>query len=460
MTRSRLLNAVPFALLAVGCVPGAVDYSALRSSAEARQRAAGSALAPTNATVQALLSRPLSAEAAAQVALLNNTGVRATVEELAIAQAQLARVRRLPNPSAEASVKFGPEKAIIELGAMLDLTDLALFAARSGAASAAVDAAKLSSVGAVLDLSFETRRAFYSYQASAELVELRRTVVQAFNASADLAARLRQAGNITELDAASQRAFFEESRLQLQRAEQDEAAAKERLNALMGLWGRGVAWQAPRRLPERPAKEPATDRLESLAIERSLDLAATKHRFGAAARRANVAVAQGILPELKAGAVAARHDGVWGIGPGVEVEVPLFYQGQGEIGVAKAEMRQQKNLYTHTAVRVRAAARSAATRLHTSGEAVQYYREVLMPLKQTVLNESQLQYNGMLIGAFQLLQAKRDQIETAVAYVEQLRDYWIARLDVEQLLAGRITSDTPSGSAPAANRPNASTDTH
>ncbi len=71
-----------------------------------------------------------------------------------------------------------------------------------------------------------------------------------------------------------------------------------------------------------------------------------------------------------------------------------------------------------------------------------------MPLKQTVLDESQLQYNAMLIGAFQLLQAKRDQIETAAAYIEQLRDYWVARLDVEQLLAGRITLDMPSGPAP------------
>lgn len=451
------LLVVPTALLGVGCFPGAVDYSALRSAAEARQRSAGSALAPSNATVQDLLSRPLSAEAAAQVALLNNTGVRAAVEELGIAEAQLARARRMPNPSVEAALKFGPDSPEVELGAMLDLTELALLAVRSGAARSAVDAAKLSSVGAVLDLSFDTRRAFYGYQAAVEVVELRRTVVQAFNASADLAARLRRAGNITELDAASQRAFFEESRLQLQQAEQNAATAKERLNSLMGLWGRGVDWQAARRLPDRPTREPATDQLESLAIERSLDLAAAKHRFGAAARRANAALAQGILPELKAGVLAERDDSKWAVGPGVEVELPLFYQGQGEVGVAKAQMRQQQNLYTHTAVRIRAAARHAATRLAASGQAVQYYREVLMPLKQTVLDESQLQYNAMLIGAFQLLQAKRDQIETAAAYIQQLRDYWIARLDVEQLLAGRITSDIPSGSAPAEPRPTAGT---
>ena len=44
----------------------------------------------------------------------------------------------------------------------------------------------------------------------------------------------------------------------------------------------------------------------------------------------------------------------------------------------------------------------------------------------------------MNIGVFQLLQAKRDQIETARAYVETQREYWIARSELEQLLSGRL----------------------
>ena len=452
--------ALPLALLAVACAPRAVDYSSLRSAVEHRQRAAGSSLASNSASVQGLLSRPLTAEAAAQVALLNNTGVRAAVEELGIAEADLARVRRLPNPTAEAALQFGHDEPKLEIGAMIDLTELVLLAARSGAASAAIGAAKLAAIGAVLDLSFETRRAFYRYQAATEAVELRRTVVQAFNASADLATRLRRAGNITELDAATERAFFEESRLELQQAEHNAIAAREHLNALMGLWGRGTEWQAMSRLPDRPAREPPTEKLESLAIERSLDLAAAKQRFGAAARRADVAQAQGLLPELKAGVAAEREDAEWAVGPAVEIELPLFYQGQGEVAVAKAQMRQQQSLYTDTAVRVRAAARVAAARLNTASQAVHYYRTVLMPLKQKVIDESQLQYNAMLIGAFQLLQAKRDQVETATAYIQHLREYWLARLDVEQLLAGRITSDTSSRAAPGARTTTATQDAH
>jgi cobalt-zinc-cadmium efflux system outer membrane protein len=368
---------------------------------------------------------------------LNNRGVSAKLEELAITEAELVANRRLPNPTAEGAMRFdGDGSPELEVGAMLDLTDLVLLAPRSGAASAAVDAAKLAAIGAIIDLSFDARRAFYAYQAGAELLELRRTVLQAFEAAADLAVRMREAGNITELDLANQRSSFEEARLELQQAELAVASTREQLNALLGLWGHGVEWKAEPRLPQPPERELETQALENAAIAGSLDLAIAKQRFTAAARRVNVARAQGFLPELKAG-VSAERDEAWAVGPAVEIEVPLFYQGQGEIGVATAQMRQARNLYTDAAVGIRALARTTAVELKASREAALYYKHVLLPLKQKVVEQSQLEYNAMLIGLFQLLQAKRDQVQTASMYVQRLRDYWIARTNAEQLLAGR-----------------------
>ena len=50
----------------------------------------------------------------------------------------------------------------------------------------------------------------------------------------------------------------------------------------------------------------------------------------------------------------------------------------------------------------------------------------------------------MLIGAFQVLQAKRDQIDAGQSYVLSLRDYWTARVELDQILAGRfVRSDRP-----------------
>jgi cobalt-zinc-cadmium efflux system outer membrane protein len=429
--RAMLLG---LALAAGACSPAAVDWNALTAAAEARNPG-GTRHKDEN--VGRLLSRPLTADSAARVAVLNNRGLRAAVEELGIAEGRLSQARRLPNPSVEGAMRFeGEGRPELEVGAMIDLTDLLLLSSRSGAAGAEVEAAKLAAIGSVLDVTFDTRRAFYEYQAAAELLELRRKVLETFDASADLAKRLREAGNITELDLANQQSLFEEARFEVREAEVELRASRERLNALMGLWGRGTEWRAEARLPAIPAQEIALERLESAAVARSLELAILKHRVSAADRRSNLARAEGLLPELKAGVSAERAD-EWSVGPAVEIELPLFYQGQGAVGVANAETRKQRELFADVAVNVRASARNAVSRLSAKREAALHYKSVLLPLKARVVEQTQLEYNGMLIGLFQLLQAKRDQVNTAAAYVERQREYWIARTNVEQLLAGR-----------------------
>src|SRR5690606_18152822 len=90
---------------------------------------------------------------------------------------------------------------------------------------------------------------------------------------------------------------------------------------------------------------------------------------------------------------------------------------------------------------IRAAARAAAARLVAARDRVRFYEEVLLPMRQTVLEETQLQYNAMATSAFELLRAKRTQVDAQRSHVEALRDYWIARAEVEQLIAGRLVQN-------------------
>lgn len=96
---------------------------------------------------------------------------------------------------------------------------------------------------------------------------------------------MREAGNVRELDVASEQAFAEEAKLDLRLAEIALRESREQLNALMGLWGEETqAWAAaPARLSDPPREPLDSERLESRAIERSLDLAAAGHLIAAAA---------------------------------------------------------------------------------------------------------------------------------------------------------------------------------
>jgi cobalt-zinc-cadmium efflux system outer membrane protein len=269
------------------------------------------------------------------------------------------------------------------------------------------------------------------------MLELRRTVLAAMRASVEAAESLRQAGNITDLDLATDRQFLEQARVAFARAETEASATRERLSAMLGLWGTKNIWAAPARLPDPPASELSTDTLEQRAVERSVDLAMARARYAAAAKRANLARAEGWLPELKAG-VSAQREGSWSVGPAAEIQVPLLYQGQGQVDAALAEARRQEHVHEDLAVHVRSAARTAATKLRSARESAMHYRSVVLPLGDQILGETQLQYNAMGIGVFQLLQTKREQVEAARTYVELLRDYWVARTEVARLEAGRV----------------------
>jgi cobalt-zinc-cadmium efflux system outer membrane protein len=385
-----------------------------------------------------LLSKPLTAESAARIALLNNRGLRAQIDNLAIAQSAHASVQHLPNPTLEGAMRFhGSDDPEIELGAMIDVSELFLVLTRGGAAGARVQAEKLNAIGAIVDLSFLARAAFFDYQAAVQTLELRKQVFAGHEAAAVFARRLHEAGNITELARAQEQSVFEEARLELEQAEVAAVSARERLNTAMGLWGRDLRWTTAPKLPELPAQELDLPSLEQRALERSLDLEIAKQRYTAASKSVSAARAGGWLPELKAGVSAERGE-AWAVGPAVELELPIFYQGQGEAGMANAELLQQQNVYADTAVRVRAKARELAAYLRAARAAVIQYRDVVLPLKRKIVAQTLLEYNAMLIGAPQLLDAKRAQVESESAYIERLRQYWVLRNQAAALLAGRL----------------------
>lgn len=390
--------------------------------------------------IDQLLSRPLTADAAVQVALLNNRNLQATYEELGVAEADLVEAGLLKNPIFDGSVRFlqGGGSPTVDLGIAFDFLDVFFVGLRKRVAAAEFDVAKANVTGAVLDLAAETKAGFFRHQAALQTLEMRRQVRAATAASFDLAKRIRAAGNNRPLDVANEQSLFEESRQALAAAELDVVETREELNRLMGLWGTRTAWTAAARLttPEKP--EGSSDSIERDAIAQSLDLAAQRSEILAALRTLGITKPLATLQEIEVGASAERDDGEWEVGPSLSVPLPIFNQGAPQIARAAARFRQAEQRFYATAVVVRSHARESFLRVKTLREQVDHYRMAILPLKQSIVDETQLQYNAMQVGAFQLLQAKREQIEAGAVYLDLLRDYWVARAELELLKSGRM----------------------
>lgn len=445
-------------LLLAGCLSSGSGYDMARSAVQERTSIEVPSDEDSASIRKALLSKPLTADAAARLALVNSANVEIALSNVGVARAELLQALRLPNPHAEFGAHFHGERMDLELKATLDIIEFVMLPARESAASTLLDASSLEAAGALIDVAYGAKIAFYEYQAAAQSLELRKTVTYAAAQSAELAARLLEAGNVPELDALNERALYEETRLALVRAEVQEATARERLNASLGLFGEdGGSWRVEPRLGSPDAFDVAA--LESKAIAVSLELAALEKRYGAASIQSDLAWAEGFLPSIEVGASGEREDDEWKIGPHVGVEVPLFYQGQAEVAAADSRMVQAKSSHAVTATRIRSTARALASQLGAARSSVEFYETTLLPLRERITQETLRQYNAMNLGPFQVLQAKRDQVETGGAYVEALRDYWVTRTRVDMLLAGRspgmpagLTAPSPAAGsgAPAA----------
>jgi cobalt-zinc-cadmium efflux system outer membrane protein len=252
---------------------------------------------------------------------------------------------------------------------------------------------------------------------------------------------MHEAGNITDRQLALEQAQHEQAKLELAAGEAIAADAREQLNALMGLWGAQTAWVAETHLPDLPDEETGLREIERLALASSLDLAAARFEIEGLGERLGLERTFGLVPELEAGVTAEReHDGEWGVGPAVSLPIPLFNQGEPAVAAARARLEAARQEYFARAVEIRAAARAARLRVLNARQRAIYYRDVMLPLRQQIVEETQLEYNAMLIGAFELLLAKQEQIEAGAQYIESLRDYWIASARLDQILAGRAPS--------------------
>lgn len=395
--------------------------------------------------VARLLAQPLTADTAVRVALLNNRDLRAALRDLGIARGALVQASLLANPEFEASVLF-PEADTGEsdapqwdLGLEVDLTHAILIPQRMDVAEAELEATRYRVASAVLDLSYRVRLAFYDVQALRQQVELQQTTLAALTASYDAARELYEAGNITALALATEQAAYEQARTSVAEVEADFQDSRERLNVLLGLFGNATSWQVEARLPDPPATSDEPEGLEARALEKSLELAQARAELTAQARRVGLTETEGWLPDLNVG-VRAEHDGeVWEIGPSISGTLPLFDRQQGRLQSHESEFWALRERYVATAIAVRAAVRSTRNRLRSTGERARHYRTVILPLRERIVAETLLQYNAMQVGVFELLQARRDQVAAAAAYIDTLREYWQARGALDQLRSGRLT---------------------
>ena len=410
--------------------------------------------------IRKLLSSEMSVDAAVQVALLNNPTLIAMYEELSIAQADVVQAGLMRNPVFSASYTASERDAIsppIILGVTQDFLDLLLIPARKKVAKAQREQVKLRLTAEILDFAARTRTAFFALQAAQQTAAMRLEIVEASEAAIDLATRQYEAGNLYEFDLANEKANFAGFQLGLAQSRVLTTQARADLAKLLGVWGPAMAFRVPERLAELPEQEAPLEHLESLAIGQRADLAAATQQHASLVYAVNLAKTSRWFGVLNLGVEVARlKNGNIAVGPSASIEIPLFDQRQAVIARLEAMERSAASTERAVAIDIRADVNAVRARMVAARRTVEFYRDTILPTRRNLTRLAQVQYDAMLLGVYQLLQIKQQEVGAMAEYLDALRAYWTTRSDLERTVGGRLQAAKPGAGlpmSPAANSP-------
>ncbi len=388
--------------------------------------------------VAELLQVALTADAAVEVALLNNRGLQAKFGDLGIAESELVRAGRLKNPSLSFGRMSGGGGIEIERTVLFDILGLLTMPMAKEVGQQRFEQAQYQAAYDAVSLAADVRRAYFDAVAAQELAKFYEQVKETADVSNELAKRMLQAGNFNKLAQMREQAFYADATAQLARAQHQAAAQREKLIRLLGLYGEQLNFRLPQRLPELPKQVIEPQNAEQTAMDKRLDVQMAKRAAEATAKSLHLTNATRMVNVLD---VAYKNKSESGApranGYEIELELPLFDFGSTRAARAQATYMQAVNRTAEVAVNARSEVREAYSAYRTAYDLAQHYRDEVVPLRKRISEENLLRYNGMLIGVFELLADAREQVAGVTGYVQALRDFWVAETNLQTALTAR-----------------------
>lgn len=393
-------------------------------------------------------SKTVSADAAVQVALLNNKGLQAAYAEIGIAGAGLWQETLPPNPSVGIGISGIDPVQVVESAVVQNIMSAITRPRRVAVAETRFRQSQLVAAEATLRLAAETRSAWIEAVAAKErLIYLGQAQASA-EASSDLARKLGQTGAFTKTQQAREQVFYAELSGQTAQAKLAARVARENLSRTMGLWGNDLDYALPSALPKLPARAGTRKSIEAEALRNRVDLQIAKLELEALAKSygltqatryvSDVSLLAGVELEREVEEEDGRTETTWKPVPRLDAEltIPIFDTGQARMRQAEMAYMRAANLLAERAVNIRSEARQAFDARQSSYEIARHYRNSVVPLRKAVAEQATLTYNGMITNTFELLADNRAKSEALLMSVNAKRDFWLADAAMKTAIYG------------------------
>ena len=462
-------GSLPISLLAAtvltGCASVAIDenfaeverFAREQTGSEVRWLRSDPEREAMRTEVDRLLAQPLAIDDAVRIALGYSPAFQSLLAEAAVASADATGSARIGNPvfTFERLFRSRAEGRELDIGRSLGISlfDLLFLPARLEQAEFRQQQTRLQSSIALLSTVTEVRQAWVDAVAARQVAHYREEVATAAGTAAELARRMQATGNFSRLQRAREQALAAEETANLIRARQNATAAREALIQRLGLTpSQAQALRLPDQLPALPEAPIDEATAGAALLDNRLDVRIARTDLERTAKSLGLTQVTSVVNGLHVAGVRNSETGE-SSQRGFEVELPLPLFDFGDAARAGGEARYLSafNRTLEVANNASSQVRVAYEGYRSAYDLARHYRSEVVPLRQNITEESVLQYNGMLIGVFELLAAARSQSASAVQAIEAERDFWRAEAALKASLLGQPIAplSLQSGASPA-----------
>jgi outer membrane protein TolC len=210
----------------------------------------------------------------------------------------------------------------------------------------------------------------------------------------------------------------------------------------MGLSGEQPALQLAETLPDLPQSIEGLPDVEQILLQNRIDLKVQRMQIDALAGRLGLTKATRFIDVLDVGpARVLQGDKSQPYERGYEIsfEVPIFDSGAARVRRAEALYSQAVDRFAQSAVEARSQIRQAYAAYRACFDIARQQRDEVVPNAKLIAAQNLLRYNASLVSVFDLLADARSQITSVDDYIRSVRDFWIAKSELDTALLGNST---------------------
>jgi cobalt-zinc-cadmium efflux system outer membrane protein len=461
--------------------------------------------------LQDLLAGGITADEAVQICLLNNPRLQAAYFNVGVARADVVQSGLFSNPSLALSFRLpeGGGLSDVEAGLAQNIVDFWQIPTRKRAAERSLDQAVLDLAREVSARALEAKSAYFGAIKADQEREIAVGNVEIARQIVDLALTRQQAGAGSEVDVNLSRSELLATELALRLATLARFEARADLAKVLGFTTPPTGLELVEPLPDPPRWILVSDRVFELARAHRFDLQGAENAVLAAEARwqeeqlkvfpsvevgvalernalralpgrkvladtARASVANGALtaPEIQSRSQrqAEKRAQIETIfGPSFGMTLPIFDQNQAQIARALYLYQQAAKTLDALLRELTQEARVVCERARIAWDNARFYRDRLLPLRETSLKLSQEAYQTGRGSFLSVLEAERMLLAARAGYVDALRASATALVDLEIvtgqpmakiLEAMTVSESSPAGTTrPAASRPESENNT-